>query len=330
MKNGKRFAFVSAAIFLISILATACTAKWVELKSPYTEKPAKVDGDAFFGYKKAPIEARESLIESRADYDLVRVSFPSYFQDDAANRLVTAYYFRQKTNKPTPSIIMLPILGGDYDVTLGIADFFAARGFNVLHFERKSGLFESPEKGLARAREVMIASVVDQRRGIDWWLTRPEVDARRLGVCGVSMGGFQASLLMAVDRRVKAGAFLLNGGNIPELLFVSREPSVVDYVKDLEKRTGLTRDQLREDARKQLADIDPVVFAPNLDPARVLTISGRFDWVVPMALSTQWWEAAGRPNRIILPTGHYSAVFAVHYALQACLDHFNKVFGLEN
>jgi dienelactone hydrolase len=325
--------FVSGSIkLLLAVLAlvaiSSCTSHWAETDPIDAVRPVKVDGEALFGYRKAPIDARESVIETNGDYDVVRVSFPSYFQDDPSNRLMTALYFRQKSPGPKPSIIVLPILGGDYGPTLMFARFYAARGFNVLHFERKNGVFEAAEEGLKRAREVLIASIVDQRRGLDWWLTKPEVDPKRIGVCGISMGGFQASLLMAVENRINAGVFLLNGCDFAELLFVSKEPSVIEYIDDMVKKTGMTRDALRAEAQKQLADIDPKVFAPNLDPARVLTISARFDQVVPYYMSTRWWEAAGRPNRTVVPTGHYSAIFIVHHAEQQSLDHFNKVFGI--
>ena len=46
--------------------------------------------------------------------------------------------------------------------------------------------------------------VRDGRRLIDWLRTRPELDARRLGVMGISGGGMNAFFLACVDRRVRA------------------------------------------------------------------------------------------------------------------------------
>ena len=45
----------------------------------------------------------------------------------------------------------------------------------------------------------------DDRRTVDYLLTRPEVDPERIGCQGVSMGGYRALFLTALDARVRAG-----------------------------------------------------------------------------------------------------------------------------
>ena len=53
----------------------------------------------------------------------------------------------------------------------------------------------------------------DAMRGIDYLISRPEVDAAKIGVTGNSGGGTQASLVMLVDPRVAAAApatFIMN------------------------------------------------------------------------------------------------------------------------
>ncbi|MCZ7585471.1 MAG: hypothetical protein M5R36_20205 [Deltaproteobacteria bacterium] len=321
-----RRAIAGFVTVLSPLVAASCTADWVQTDIPY-EPPARVNGDQVFGYEKGPIDAQVSLTESEREYDLLRVSYPSAFQDDLTNRRSAAWYYRQKNGATSPSIIVLPILGGDYGPSTLFAEFLARRGFNVLRFERKAGLFEDPNEDIGHARLIIIRSVIDIRRGLDWWLTQPEVDAGRLGICGISMGGIQGSLVMAVEPRIKAGAFLLNGGHLSEILMRTEEPEVVVYRDAVMKKYNWSPDEALAEARKQLDDIDPVVFAPNLDPTKVLLISPRFDKIVPYDLSTAWWDAAGRPSRITIPTGHYSAVFALHYVEAQTVDHFRRVFG---
>lgn len=45
----------------------------------------------------------------------------------------------------------------------------------------------------------------DDMRTVDYLCTRPEVDTSRIGCLGISMGGYRATYLMALDDRVKAG-----------------------------------------------------------------------------------------------------------------------------
>lgn len=51
--------------------------------------------------------------------------------------------------------------------------------------------------------EILVQTVRDYRRGLDYLATRPEIDSKRIGVIGYSMGGNQTFLLSAVDDRVR-------------------------------------------------------------------------------------------------------------------------------
>jgi len=55
-----------------------------------------------------------------------------------------------------------------------------------------------------RSTDMIIQSVRDYRRAIDYLETRDDIDAKRIGVHGYSMGGMMAFLLTGVEPRVKA------------------------------------------------------------------------------------------------------------------------------
>jgi dienelactone hydrolase len=48
----------------------------------------------------------------------------------------------------------------------------------------------------------------DDRRTVDYLVTRPEVDPRRIGCVGISMGGYRALYLSALDERIAAGCIV--------------------------------------------------------------------------------------------------------------------------
>lgn len=48
----------------------------------------------------------------------------------------------------------------------------------------------------------------DDMRTVDYLVTRPEVDPRRLGCLGISMGGYRSMYLTALDERIRAGCIV--------------------------------------------------------------------------------------------------------------------------
>jgi hypothetical protein len=48
----------------------------------------------------------------------------------------------------------------------------------------------------------------DDIRTVDYLVTRPEVDPARIGCQGISMGGYRAMFLAALDRRIRAGCIV--------------------------------------------------------------------------------------------------------------------------
>lgn len=54
-----------------------------------------------------------------------------------------------------------------------------------------------------RLREMVVQTVVDYRRAIDYLETREEIDPERIGVIGYSLGGAMAFVLTGVDQRIK-------------------------------------------------------------------------------------------------------------------------------
>jgi hypothetical protein len=108
----------------------------------------------------------------------------------------------------------------------------------------------------------------------------------------------------------------------------SKEQEIVDFRAAVKTHYGWDDETFKAEAKRLLTPIDPLTYAPNLNPEKVLHIPPYFDQVVPFELAEKWWHAAGEPDRIIIPTGHYSAAFVIHYIKVKARDHFLEVFGL--
>jgi hypothetical protein len=86
--------------------------------------------------------------------------------------------------------------------------------------------------------------------------------------------------------------------------------------------------QLEDELRKTIT-CEPNVVAPKIDPQDALLVLGAFDRVVPFK---KGWELRGkmrRPETIILPTGHYSALLCVPYLKRQTLRFFETRFSDE-
>ena len=61
--------------------------------------------------------------------------------------------------------------------------------------------------------KLIALSVTDISQVIDWSVNRPEIIQDKIAIVGISFGGFVSSIAMALDKRVKAGIFIVSGGN---------------------------------------------------------------------------------------------------------------------
>ena len=72
----------------------------------------------------------------------------------------------------------------------------------VNHFVDPNG-GPTPRKGYFTLPEIYVQTTRDYRRAVDYLESRAEIDSRRIGVLGYSMGGTQTFLLTGVEPRVK-------------------------------------------------------------------------------------------------------------------------------
>jgi len=154
-----------------------------------------------------------------------RVSYATQF----GMRVPAILYLPQKHSGKIPAIIVVNGHGGDkyswYAYYTGV--LYARAGAAVLTYdplgegernpEKRSGarahdnLKQIPELGPHMAGQM----ITDVRQAVSYLSQRPEVDARRIGAVGYSLGSFVLSLTCAVETRINSCA-LVGGGNLDE------------------------------------------------------------------------------------------------------------------
>jgi dienelactone hydrolase len=219
-------------------------------------------------------------------------------------------------------VVVLPIQGGNYEVSTMLAEWLARRGYQTLRFERR-GEWLDPERPIERLPDLVRQFEADVRRGYEWWLAQPD-GPRRLGLMGVSMGGIVGSVLSARDERIRGTVLVIAGGDLPSILVTGRDTELDAWRAAVARRMGTTEPGLLPHFRAALDPVDNLGRVGGRDPATTLFLAARFDRVIRWRHSVALWEALGRPRRRVLPCGHYSTVLFLPYVRGAALRWFDR------
>ncbi|KAL4438723.1 hypothetical protein ABPG77_006327 [Micractinium sp. CCAP 211/92] len=144
-----------------------------------------------------------------------------------------------------PAVLLLHATGVDKDSLAARQAEFARRGYLAAaldcryHGERADPALaggEGYQQALVRAwrgsgeRPFLLDNVWDILRTLDYLQARPDVDAARIGLTGVSLGGMHTWLAAAVDERVAAAAPMIGvqyfGWAVRESLYHARVESI--------------------------------------------------------------------------------------------------------
>jgi pimeloyl-ACP methyl ester carboxylesterase len=262
------------------------------------------------------------------NYTVSTLRFPSPVETaDPENNVVHAEYFAPLGPGPKrPGVIVLHILGADFPLSRYMAARLADRGVAALFVKLPYyGERRPPDRPLSTRRflssdvertvTAMRQGVCDVRRAAFWLASRSEIDVKRLGVAGISLGGIVSALAAAVDPAITQGAFLLAGGDVSSILWGMPEGAA--FRKGW-LEAGRTRTEL-----KALTDpFDPLTYARRLAGKRLLMIAGKVDEVVPPSSTLLLWEAAGRPPIHWYDCGHYSSVGYLLPGIRQTVDFF--------
>lgn len=238
------------------------------------------------------------------------LTFPSPIDSpDPVNNVVHADYFRPRTPGKHPGVVVLHILGADFALSRYLAARLAQRGVAALFVRLPYYGERRPEDGdrflsadIERSILAMRQGICDVRRAAIWLGRREEVDADRLGVAGISLGGIVGAVAAGVAPELDSAALVLAGGGLAEILWEMPEAEARRY-RDAWIAAGKTLEDLEALTRP----FDPLTYADGLRSKRVLMIAGRADEVIPPRAARRLWEAAGRPPIRWYDCGHYSA-----------------------
>lgn len=239
------------------------------------------------------------------------------------NNTVYAEYYRPKGTGPFPAVIVLDITGGDQSLSRNISRVLAQNHVAALFVQMAYYPPRRPPNSrlrllsldFARTIDAVTQTVLDCRCAAAWLASRPDVDAKRVGILGTSLGSFIAALTGEMDERLSRVAIVLGGGGLVDAYY--DHPLAERYRKPFEAIGGTK--QIVKDA---IAPVDPITRAANLRNRKVLMIAASRDEVVPPSTAKALWRELGKPKIVWYDTTHYGAAFFIPSALGHVLEHF--------
>lgn len=284
-----------------------------EVPGPVVERNlVQIGGDGDLSFWRGQLDAGPE----RAEFHVV---WPAGHDPSAQQRPATATGSTTAADR-LPFVLALPILAGGQEVMWIVAQDLAARGYLVAWPRRVESALKRHHRG-AELEEVFRRSVVHARMLLAWARELPSVDGDRTAVFGVSLGSMIGAALMAVEPGLKAGALCLAGGDFPDMLMVSDEPRAVRWRRWRIEDDGLAKSSLRRELSRELRS-DPARLGPYVATDRVFLVAAKYDTVVPVRHQDLLWESLGRPERMRIPFGHYTAAVVIYQILDAATAFF--------
>ena len=274
-----------------------------------------------FEYDKTELTTVTTPVKVSDSYQVIKVDFTSKTGPGPDWAPFHADYYKLNKEGRHPVILLLPILKGKEKVIESFARFFAQNGYAAIVVQRQKS-FKSL-KTFEGVNTILHQAVINHKVVLDWMEKRPEIDNLNLGILGLSMGGIKASLLSAVDKRIKAGVLVIAAGDIPWVLMHTRENGLNRKRKAHLEKFNLTPEQLFT-ALKSYITFDPLYYAPYMNAEKTLMVLARFDRIAPIAKGLELRTAIGDPETIFLPTGHFTAVLFKKYVMKKSLNFFNR------
>ncbi|MDH3901889.1 MAG: SUMF1/EgtB/PvdO family nonheme iron enzyme [Xanthomonadales bacterium] len=173
-----------------------------------------------YEYDKTDLRSKFEFAEDSEHWRREVVSF-----DTAYGERMSMHIFLPKSAKPPYQVVTYyPSTDAIYasssdSMQVAIVDFIVMSGralaYPVLRgtYERNINLTTTWPENTRAYTDNVVKWIQDFRRSVDYLETRDDIDISRLGFFGVSWGGWNGPIVMALDDRFKAGVYV--GGGIP-------------------------------------------------------------------------------------------------------------------
>jgi len=326
---------MNVRLLIASLLLLVPTVAWAAKPAPpregdvqfeLTDKEAKLPEMFRLSAHTFHFEQKFQWTSAKA-IEISEVTFPSPVETPHANNnTVHCEYFRPLAPGKHPAVVVLHILGGDFDLSRLFCRQLAQNGVAALFLKmpyygpRRQP--DSPARMISEDPRATVAglrqAVLDIRRGAAWLVGQDEIDPDRLGIFGISLGGITCALASTAEPRFSRICPMLAGGDMGRIAWESKELAPM-------RERWLKSGGSREDFYALLKSVDPVTYGDQVRGRKILMLNASHDEVIPRACTDSLWHAFGEPEIVWFDAGHYTAIRFIF----AGMERVTRFFGGE-
>jgi dienelactone hydrolase len=263
---------------------------------------------SFYKYDPGlPLNGKLEPLDEKVDQTRYRLAYDSVHDQ----RVTAILSIPKRFSPPFPAVLLMHGSGGhkDSDYIRMASSTLTSQGYATLSIDSQyrgdrkrqgvTGELLNPDS--FRMRDAWVQTVVDLRRAVDYLVSRPDIDAGRIGYLGFSMGGMLGACLGGVEPRVSCFLLAVPGGGL------------VKIAEEIEKHPALKRYwpvTITPEVMKRVEEFalvcDPIHFVGKVLPRPLLIIVANHDELIPREASQMLVEAAhAMPENVMrMETGH--------------------------
>jgi hypothetical protein len=292
MKHILLFLFFSSYIFFSSHLFALD-------KCSTEEKDSISSMDELLSYRTHPEFISKEITSERKHYKKYLYTIKAQNQDKEE---ITKFYYYH-TNKGVgvkkPTVFLFSNVGGITILERYIGFYLAKRGISTVVVELDD--IKNVDR-LEKVSPYLVSSLFSSMNIVDFIADEPYTDKDKLATIGVSLGGFRALYLSAIDTRIKSATLVVSGLSITETIASSTLEMVEEIRSEQMRAVGL--DPLQDKADYELLLKQQIMFNVEdllcrKNPENYLLFQSKNDTIVPYSEQNRLYEALKKPKRTL-------------------------------
>jgi pimeloyl-ACP methyl ester carboxylesterase len=232
--------------------------------------------------RRSPLDVEESSVEQRNGVLVHDISYSGL-----ANGRVRAYLVLPPGNGPFAGLIFVHPGPGNRSSFLEEAITLAKMGSVSLLIDAPWAYPEFGERAAKMTAEDMrhmfVQTAMNIRRGVDLIQSLPDVDAKRIGYVGHSLGALLGGVLSGVEKRIKAYILMAGTGSFTDVAVLN--------MPDLKGKR-------LEEYSCTMGPIDPIYYVRHAAPSALFFQFGLQDTFYPKKKFLEYYEAGSDPKSI--------------------------------